>query len=105
MSGRVMRGSMRKELLVEDMPGGNPLEKMRAAVRWFDHSRMTERIDRIVDTPAKLLRVWSCANRCEFDIFADEMHDRQLREACRGIVPKFTEGPNGLVPVYEKRKR
>ena len=33
------------------------------------------------------------------------MSPLQIREAIKGIPPKFTEGPNGLVPVYEKRKR
>ncbi len=99
-----MTPGMRSDMLVNGRPG-LPKEKLRACLRWLDYSRMDETIERVANTPAKLVAVWAAVSAGEWDVFADQLSERQLREAIRGIVPQFTEGPNGLVPVYEKRDK
>jgi hypothetical protein len=80
-----------------------PQDRLRACVRWLDSSRMGEHIERIANTPAKLLAVWGACALGEWDVYADQLSKRQIREAIRGIPPQFNDGPNGLEPFYTKR--
>jgi hypothetical protein len=89
-------------MLVAGRPG-IPSEKLRACLRWLDYSRLTEAFDRVADSPAKLVSVWAAVSAGEWDVFADQLTLRQVREAIKGIVPQFKEGPNGLEAVYSKR--
>lgn len=64
------------------------MQKLRAVVSYFDRCRESFN-DRF--TPAQLVKLHDAAMASEWDIYADQWSERQLREALRGIAPAWTD--------------
>jgi hypothetical protein len=72
------------------------IEKMRMAINTFAYCNETflQRYN-----VKQLMKIHSIMVSCEWDFLADQWTERQLREALKGIVPKWDDNEK---PVYAK---
>lgn len=78
------------------------VEKLRRAVRILDNNSESFNYR---FTAHELLAICEALLRSEHDISPSEWTDRQVREAIKGIPPKWGEDFRGnLKPVYTKKK-
>ncbi len=77
--------------MTEKMTG---IEELRTIVGAMDQCR-----ESFMDpfTAEEIVKIWRAWRACEFDIYPDQWSKRQVKEALRGIVPRFDSNEK---PVY-----
>jgi hypothetical protein len=56
-------------------------------------------------TPEQLLKLYAAHVASEWDFYPDQWAARQVREALRGVTPKWREVKGFIVPSYTREKK